>query len=208
MLATYDALGSQGGTPEHTLFAGLSYQRERFDDFISGGMNTSPLSSNRQTRVLAGLKTNYKGLVIGEIGVGLFNYDYDSASASAITNFDLYADLKYLITRKSTIGLDIERSVNQDNEFVRGFIDTDVALSLEHEFLHNIYGTVEGTYSNNDFISGSREDDTYGIGLGFRYLHSPRFESRLRASYQTQDSSISGGGYDNSSILYSLISRI
>ncbi|MDB2682710.1 outer membrane beta-barrel protein [Alphaproteobacteria bacterium] len=208
LLAAYDIMGNQAEGAEYTLFAGLSYQREKFDDFVAAGVNTAPLRSNHQKRVLVGIKTTHKNLLIGEIGGGYYHYDYDSTLAAPIENFDIYADLKYLITPKLTLSAMAERSINQDNDFSRGFEQTDYALGAEYEFLHNFYGTLQGTYSFDEFIGSNREDDTHGISAGIRYLHSPKFESRVRALYETQNSTQIGGGYDQNIFTYSLVGRL
>lgn len=197
LLATYNIPRSGEDAPEHTLFAGLTIGKQKFDAASdSSGTDTSSIRSNKNVSFLAGLKTRYKDILTGDIGIGYITYDYDSPLAESVDSFDLEADISYLITPKLTLNFAAEREINQDSNFVQGFIKTLYTLGAEYEFLHNLYGSLNASYENADFINNTREDNTYGTEAALRYIHSARLESRASILLETRDSNITGSDYD------------
>jgi hypothetical protein len=202
LIGTYDLAS------DHALFAGIRYTQQDFDSFTdSSNVDTSGLRSNDGIHFLAGLKTRYKNLLIGDIGVGYILQDYESPAADSIGSFDISADLDYLVTPKLTVNLQASREINQDNDVVQGVLKSRFLLGFEYEFLTDLYGRAETFYEDYDFIDSTREEDVLGGAVNLRWLHSPLWESQLGLSYQIRESNAAERDYNQMIGRYGLIRR-
>lgn len=204
---TYDLLGRRGKKPDHVLFAEARFARENYDHVPNAlGLITAPMRNNDELGFLAGVETNYKGLMTGRIGAGYFMRDFENNSD--IDRFDFDADLAFNFTPRTTFLISGGRSVEQDNSFLTGAVRTEGEVGLDYEFLHNLYGRAVAGYSHSDFVSSSREDEEYEGAVMLRYLHSRHLESRLRFEHARRDSNVAGGDYDQNILIYSLTGRL
>jgi len=201
-------VGTYNLAADHAVYAGASYVRQDFDRFTDGtGTETSGLRSNDGLRFMAGFKTRYKDLLLGDIGVGYTLQDYESGQADSVEHFDVAADLHYLVTPKLSFNLGTGRAITQDNDSVRGVLKTHYRLGLDYEFLHDLYGRAETFYEDYEFIDSPLEEDVLGGAVNLRYLHSQRFESQLGLSYRSRESDIQDRDYDQWIFRYGITGR-
>ncbi len=175
------------------------YKDSIFDD--SSQTSTGVFRDSSNARILAGLLTNYKGIVISDIGVGYSALDYDSDQIEDVGNLAIDADIDWNITKLTTVGLDLNRSIIQDNEIVQGIVQTRGTLSVDHELQRNLLLNGYITYLNRDFDTITREDDLYRIGLGILYRPSPYFNIGGEYIHTTQSSTSPGNEFDQNAFL-------
>lgn len=175
------------------------YEDSIFDD--NAQAYTGVFRDSANGRVLAGLITNYKGILLSEIGVGYATVDYDSNQIDDVENIAVDADIDWNITKLTTLGLAATRSIIQDNEIVQGIVQTRATLSVDHELQRSLLLNGYITYLNRDFESITREDDLYRIGLGILYRPSPYFNVGAEYIHTTQDSTSPGNEFDQNAFL-------
>lgn len=188
----------------HSAFIRGAVGKTEFEDSIfddNAQTYTGVFRDSTNGRVLAGLITNYKGIVLSDIGVGFAKVDYDSDQIEDVDNFAVDADIDWNITKLTTLGLDVNRSIIQDNEIVQGIVQTRGTLSVDHELQRNLLLNGYITYLNRDFENITREDDLYRIGLGILYRPSPYFNVGGEYIYTTQDSTSPTNEFDQSAFI-------
>lgn len=205
LVASYDFLGANTEIPEHTLFALLSYQKQKFDETGTPPSGSNP--NNKETGFLAGFTTKYKGLIFGKLGLGYFQRDFEAGED--VGKMDVDMNIGFNLTPKLTLSLAAGRDVDQDNGLLTGLVNTQGSLGLDYELLHNWYMGTSYTYKDKDFLGDmeGRNDTVQESTVYTRYLHSPRFESRLEFSHNARSSNASGADYDQNIIMYTLTGR-
>ena len=104
------------------------YETNIFDD--NAGVFTNRFRDNRSLKFLAGVKTDYKGLLFSDIGVGYASTDFEDSSFTDIDNLAIEAEIDWNVTKLSTLGLDLMRTSVQDNEIIQGYVNTRGQLSV------------------------------------------------------------------------------
>ncbi len=179
-----------------------SYDKGIYDD--GAAVFTTRFRDSKNTSVLVGVVTNYKGLISSDIGIGYAHVDFENATLSDVENIAIDATIDWNITKLSTLGLDVTRSILQDNEIIQGIVQTQGTLSLDHELRRKLILSASGTYINRDFEGISREDDLYRLGLGFLYRPSPYYNVRGEYIYSTQDSTFVGNEFSRNLLMLRL----
>lgn len=137
--------------------------------------------------ILIGFETDYKGIIFANIGGGIIRQQFEDPSLEAVQNFDFDANIEWNATQKMTLGFTGGRTINQDNGFVQGVLQTDYKATLDYEILHNIYWNSSLGLSLYDFQENDRKDTVWSGGGGLRYLHSRYLESNLGVNYSTRN---------------------
>ena len=106
------------------------------------------------------------------------------------------ADIEWNITKLTTLGLNVTRSIVQDNEIVQGIVQTAGTFTVDHELQRNLLLNGYITYLNRDFENITREDDLYRLGLGVLYRPSPYFNIKGEYIHTNQDSTFDGSEFD------------
>ena len=183
----------------HSAFIRGTLGRTEFDTSIfddNTQTSTGIFRDSDNARVLAGIVTNYKGILFSDIGVGYSSVNYDSDQISDVGNLAIDATLDWNVTRLTTLGLNLGRSIVQDNEIRQGIVQTQGTVSIDHELKRNLLLSGYITYLNRDFDEISREDDLYRAGLGVVYKPSPYFNISGEIVHTNQDSSSEANSFD------------
>ena len=206
----YNFLSNRQTAPDHTAFLGFRMARQNFDHVYNAATNTetSEQRNNNRISILGGFNTRYKNLVIGGIGFRYIKNKYDSPNAGDVEIIDINSDIDFLLTQKLTLSAQASRKINQDNNLIQGFIESQYELGLEYEFAHDIYGRLYSAYDINDFINDVRKDKKYRAGAEMRLLHGQHLESRFGIDTRARDSNIIGNDYDQLSIRYGLTGKL
>ncbi len=183
----------------HTAFIrGIAGKTEFEDSIYDDGSNTytGTFRDSVNGRILAGIITNYKGIVLSDIGIGYATADYDDDTIEDVSSFAVDADIDWNITKLTTLGLNVTRSIVQDNEIIQGIVQTAGTFAVDHELQRNLLLNGYITYLNRDFENITREDDLYRLGLGVLYRPSPYFNIKGEYIHTNQDSTLAGNEFD------------
>ena len=201
--------GDSNDKPEHMLFADFKLENQDYKRRSFEGVSFSGASGdNTRYGVFSGFETAYKGLLFATLGAGYTAVKYDDATLDNVNLMTLRGEASYLITPRLELSTKALRRINQDNDFAQGYKETSFSLGIDYEAAHDLYLFSEASYSANDFIGTTREDDIYSAEIGLRYHNSHRLETRLGLSYDDRHSNQSAQEFDRTQILLSLIGKI
>jgi len=202
MSASYEIL------PNHRPFVSLnigSIDYERGD--FQNGSFSGPERDSVNLEALTGWQFSYKGLVQGSFGLGYGSRDYDDDSIDDVASTRVASNLSWNVTKKATLNLGLKRSITEDNQIVQGVLLSQAKVSLDYEFLHNLYYNTYLDYALAEFEGSSREDDILSAGAGLRYLINPRYSLSGDYKFKSRDSSAMGLDYDRHQFMMRFHSR-
>lgn len=200
--ASYEVL------PNHRPFVSFSYGQTDYKKGSFGGTSFSgPERDSTHFDALAGWELSYKGLIEGYLGVGYGERDYDSDLIQDIASFRVASNVSWNVTKRATFSLALRRAITEDNQITQGIILSQGRLSLDYEFLHNLFYNAFVDYAFADFQNSTREDDIFAAGTGLRYVISPRFSLSGEYDVKTRDSSALGLDYDRHQFMVRLHTR-
>lgn len=194
------ALGT-GWTP----YLSLVYQRS--DDIYPAYTPTGFNGLERDNDVYkaqAGFEMDYKNILLGGAGIGYETRDYTARNIESVDAVSLDADLKYNITRRTSLGLVAARATYEDNLIQASYVETAGRLSLEHALTARLYGGLTGGYITAHYKETRREDDEYQGKASLLYLLDKGLALEAAYTYQTRDSTIDVLSYDRSVVFLNL----
>jgi hypothetical protein len=199
----------EGGAPSHILFADFIAGRHEYDrlSYVNGRYSGTSGDRN-EFAVLAGIESDYKGLLFAKLGAGYTRQEFDDQTLEDVETIDMLARIAYNFTPKLTLRLDASRELDQDSGFTQGITETGYILGADYELLHNLYMRGELGYSDFEFEGVNREDEEISAGLGLTYYHSPRLESHLGLQWQDRSSSAINSDFDRLVLLLSLTGKL
>jgi len=200
----YEFLGENIERPEHVIFVEGRYSENIYDERNANGTT----SDNSQIGALAGLMTNYKGLVAGKLAAGYFMQDYEDSKD--VSRFDIEADLALYITPRATLSFNASRDVLQDNSFISGYVETNLQAKIDYELLHSTFIGASQLVRERDFLGddAGRTDDVLASSIYLRHDHSRYLQSRIELTHTTQDSTSAGAAYDQNIVMLRAIGKL
>lgn len=175
-----------------TPYAELTYAQE---DYIDEPV-TAASRNNDLTRFLVGANFDYRGLIIANIGVGLEERNYDSATVNNADSLSFDGNLKWQVDQKTALGFDLSRQTYEDNVIIAGLTKTEAGVSINHEILRDTFLRSHLKYEFKEYDNITREDTTYDAGLEILYIINPHFQLGADYNYITRDSNIQGLSMD------------
>jgi hypothetical protein len=167
-------------------------------------------------RVDGGASINLSGVTTAEAYIGYLDQQYESSAYGSISGVDIGASLTWNPSTLTTVKLTTQRTVQDTNNYIvgatssPGYLDSVVAISLDHELLRDLLlnGTVN--YENADFQGISRMDNIYTIGAGAKYLLNRHLYLGMNYSFQHRDSSGAAAinSYDNNILMLRLSTQL
>lgn len=206
----YEIPSEKEALAEYTFYTDLYAQHQ---DFARGEFRNGSFSGDNATNdgygFLSGFKTNYKGFLFADLGLGYLSLRYNDEDLEDISILDLHADVKYNVTPKATLNFRASRDVSQDNGFIQGVTETAYKAGLDYELQHNMYlgGDLEHVAYVFEEVDRLDEDDWIGR-LNFRYLHSAHFESNIELMHMERNSDDEEFAFDRSVILLRFIGKL
>lgn len=176
------------------------YLRRTFDGTGFNGTNRD----NKYFSAVGGLAFNYKGLLVGEVGIGRSHVDYDDASVDNISALALQGSARWQFLERAVLELDLSRQVKEDNLLNTGIVETDLLLGLDYELDRDLFLNSFIRLQNDDFDVGGREDDILTGKLGLYYIINPRFQLEGSVTHRQRESNVDGGDYDQNIFMMSL----
>jgi hypothetical protein len=179
--------------------------------FIEGALNEidydqSPptVAVNRDSdgyRVGAGATFDVTTLIAGELFVGYFEQDYDSAALTDVDGLAAALDLEWYVTPLTTVRVGGSSTVEQsDTTGSGGYLSQAVGLGIDHELRRNVILSVGTSFENNDFEGINRDEDIIAFDLGGQYLINRNMAVEAGYRYEERDSNVVGRDYDRNRV--------
>eukprot|EP00439_Symbiodinium_sp_Y106_P088264 s1_g800.t1 len=148
-------------------------------------------------RVGAGASFDLTKLMAGEIVLGYFEQDYDSAAFTDVDGLSADVDVSWFVTPLTTVSFGAGSEVRQsDTTGSGGFLAQYVDVTVDHELLRNVIVSTGASFENNDYEGIARNEDIFGFDFGAEYLINRNMSLKAGYSYEERDSDVAGRDYD------------
>ncbi|MGI9492084.1 MAG: outer membrane beta-barrel protein [Geminicoccaceae bacterium] len=148
-------------------------------------------------------------VLFGEAFVGYRkqNFDQDDQDEDGVS---FGADLNWNVTQLTSIGLTARRDFQPSDEAgANSNFQTQIGLSVAHEFLRNLVVDGSAIYENDDFRGDSnRDDDIIRLGVGATYWVNRNASLNAGYEFSDRDSNQIGQDYTANEISIGLTLRL
>lgn len=187
----------------HAFIAGAANSRIYQSTFDHSGIKRS--SHGFETDV--GTAFQITPVINGEAFIGYIQQNYDDSRVSSIHSPGFGGNLLWNVTQSTSIRAKVSRTVQEVDFFgttasatVTSFLETQGAISVEQEVLHNILLSGGASLTSEDFQGTKRTDNIAEGDLGLTYLLNRMWRAGLDVSYQSRTSNVSGVSYNQALI--------
>jgi hypothetical protein len=146
--------------------------------------------------LLGGTTIDLTGVLVGEIGLGVFQDEFEEPTRDSVTGFALEIELDWNVTELTSIRA---RASNESEATTVGgasnLVTTLAGLEVQHELMRNVLIGADAYVQREDFDGISRTDDTYGAGLEVQYLVNRYFSVFAEYDHETQESDVAAADY-------------
>ncbi|WP_206239547.1 outer membrane beta-barrel protein [Novosphingobium terrae] len=155
-------------SPDTSLFLQGSFDRAIYLHPLAPGV---PNRDSRTYRALAGATFDLATLVRGAVGVGYMSHRYDTPLYRNFADFTAEARVDYFASPLTTVTLTARR-IAQDATLLDlgGYINSSVALRVDHELRRNILLDAQGAYEHDAFKGTPASLDIVKTSAGVRYM--------------------------------------
>ncbi|MEM9469966.1 MAG: outer membrane beta-barrel protein [Pseudomonadota bacterium] len=208
-LMEVEARASYELLPNHRPFISLSYAETDYErgDFQAGSFS-GPERDSRNIGVLAGWQVAYKGLVEGFLGAGYGDRNYDDNAIDDVSSARIAGNISWNVTKKATLNLALKREIAEDNQVLSAAVLSQGRITLDYEFLNNLFFNAFIDRALADFQESDREDDIFSIGSGIRYVINPRYSLSGHYDFKARESNVPGLDYDRHQFMVRLNTRL
>ena len=157
-------------TPDTSVFLQANFDRLTYAyPLLPGVANRSSDSFS----FLGGLNFDIATKLRGSIGLGYMARRYDSALYQSISGLTAEMRVDYFLDSLTTVTL-TGRRILEDSPYVgtSGFVNSSVALRVDHELLRNLLLDAQAAYEHDSFSGVSQTVDILRFSAGARYLMS------------------------------------
>lgn len=155
-------------------------------------------------RLRAGVAFKPSRKLNASISAGVLGRNFDDPNFGDVNAFDFAASLDWDLPNNLTnLTLSVTRNVSDATDLdVAGRLTTLAKLEANHALtraieLNGVLGYLRTEEEGN---AGTRDNDTYGIGLGAKYNFNRRFDLGARYEYKHRVSNEVGGGYVSNTV--------
>jgi hypothetical protein len=190
-------------TPDVSLFGNALVNTQSYRDQLP----TDVSRNSDGYELTVGSNFDLTHLMRGEIYIGYLSQTYDDHRYKNVNGVSLRGVVEYFPTQLTTVTISGSRSV-QDSIILGagGYLDSTVAVQVDHELLRNLILTANITFENDDYSGISRTDDRNSESIGATYLMNRGVG--LSLTYQHLENSSSGSeaglNFDDNRVLASL----
>lgn len=158
-------------------------------------------------RAGVGVAMDFGGVTTGEMQAGWMQQNYDDYDDQG--SWYVSGGLLFTPTQLTSIRFDVDRSF-QETTFAgsSGYVDTGVALRLEHELRRNILLYGEGSFNYDDYDGIDLKEKVYVAGFGGNYLVNRHLRLGLGYTYSYRDSDYDYREYKVNQVLLSVIGSL
>lgn len=208
-LTEIEARASYEIIPNHQPFVSVSMTNTDYKrgDFQAGSFS-GPERDSKSIGFLGGWEFAYKGLVEGYLGAGYGSRNYKSNSIDDVSSARIAGNISWNLGKKATLNLALRREIAEDNQVLAAAILSQGRITLDYEFLHNLFFDAFVDRAFADFQQSSREDDVFSIGTGLRYVLSPRYSVSGHYDFKARESNVPGLDFDRHQLMVRLNARL
>lgn len=152
-----------------------------------------------QTTIDAGVNFELAAPFRGEIAVGNFNDDRDSALYGDVEGLNVSGNVKWFPTDLTTVTFTANRGVMDPGLAVSASaVNTAFGVRVDHELLRNLllFGNLRQETNTYEGTAIDREDDALSASVGGAYKLNPHMHLEFALSTRSQDSSGAQAGPD------------
>ncbi len=155
--------------------------------------------------VVVGTDLAFTGLVTGDVFAGYLRQTYDDASLKTRSGPTAGTSVQWDATPLITVNGSLSRSIQETTiAGSSGFLSTLAPVSADYEILRQLTADASFDYTDDTYSAISRDDQTYKVGLGAKYLFNRNFIASLGYTYNVKESSNAGNDYKQHTALLTL----
>jgi hypothetical protein len=153
----------------------------------------------------AGTAFKITNLVNGQVYLGYEDQVYQDARLSSPAGLTFGGNVLWNATQEDSVRLTLARTVEETTvSTASSFLQSSVALDVEHQLRANVLLTAGGSYSDQNYQGLNRDDNVYAANAGIRYLINEYLSANVTAVYAVRLSNVSPNGYHQETLLASL----
>ena len=180
--------------PGYQGYIRFAYNKRDYDHAAGNGIPTLSSSGYRGD---VGARINLTGVTYIDAFVGYLQQNYEANSFGSIGGVDFGANLVWNATQLTSVSFKSGRTVEDINNAVLtgaaaqnspGYLETTAAVIVDHELLRNVLLNGTLAYTNDNFQNISRVDNSYGAGVGVKYLFNRYLYLGANYTFQHVDS--------------------
>jgi hypothetical protein len=172
-------------------------QYNSVDQGALGAFGTSARRNSHGYEGDVGTAIDITRLITAEIYVGWLHQEYESPLFSNVNGLAFGGNLLWNVTQLDSIRGSFSRTVAETILFpASSSKEIILSLSVEHELLRNLILVGSGELVRDEYVGLARTDNTYGGGVGARYLMNRNVRLTADLNYSSRSSSVAGSGYD------------
>jgi hypothetical protein len=186
--------------PEYQAFIRPSFNyRDYFTKFspaVPG--TTAALAQNSYGFTIdAGTAIRLGATLNGEVFAGYYQETYADSRLPTGSGPNFGANLLWNVTRLTSVRASASRTIQES--IVPGsttYLQSQGALSVEHEVLRDVLVEGGGSYTVQDFAPVARVDDIYEAHTSLRYLINRNLSAQATVGWSNRNSTAPGNNYD------------
>ena len=175
-------------TPDTSVFLQANFDRLTYSYPLLVGV---PNRASATYRVLGGVSFDIAAKLRGSVGLGYMARGYDDpALYRPISGLTAEMRIDYFLDSLTTVTL-TGRRIIEDSPYVNtsGFVNSSVALRVDHELLRNLLLNLQAAYEHDGFNGVRQSVDVFRAAVGARYLMSRTVGLGLQLSHDARAAS-------------------
>lgn len=167
------------------------------------GVFSSVTRDFTDTSLRAGVDFELQALIRGDIGVGVFQSEFDEPTFADVDGLSVDANMQWFVTQLTTLSFSAGRSII-DPGLVQtsGAVRTNVSARADHELMRNVLVTGELGFTNFEFENFARSDDRWSLRTSAIWKLNRNLW--LDGSYQLTDQSSTVQDFTENRLLFGL----
>ena len=173
-------------------------------EHVAGSGFTGNDRSNQSFLARLGSTFDYKGLVTGFLGIGREKRSYDQGNIDDTSTLSFAGAVQLILDPKWKLNFDAGMSTAEDTLIKAGIEKRGFGIGLDYELQHDVFANLGVNYSEDEFTSLVRTDETWELGGGVRYVISPRLSLSAEYLNRMRASDAADADLDNHSVILRL----
>jgi hypothetical protein len=160
--------------------------------------------------ILAGANFELGAVARGEIAAGYIEQNFDESVYKDLSGLGARVSLEWFPTQLTTVTLTGARTI-EDSAIIGsgGYVSTNLAVQVDHEFQRNVILSGQVTYGNDDYDGIDRTDKRFGAQASATYLINRHLGASVAVSHyeQSSDGADNGVSFDLNKLMVSLVTQ-
>lgn len=145
----------------------------------------------------AGTAIEITRITTAELYVGYLKQDYENPLLKSVSGFGFGGNVIWNVTPITTVRGSFSESVAETTLVpASSSLETNVQVTVEHELLRNVLLLASAGYVHDSYQGFNRNDDTFGIDAGVRYLLNRQWTATADFNYSQRSSNVTFGDFD------------